>query len=93
MWRSEGNLYELVLSVRHVGPGDQTQVIRAQQESCLADGLSHWAKSPLCVCAHTCVQVCRSCVLVLVKAREYYAFGARSFVFESELLIGLELVK
>lgn len=41
---------------------------------------------------HVCKSA-RSCVLVLVKAREYYAFGARSFVSESELLIGLELVK
>lgn len=28
MWRADNSLWELVLLFQHVGPGDQTQVIR-----------------------------------------------------------------
>jgi hypothetical protein len=34
VWRSEDNLWEMVLSSHHVGPGDQTRAIRLVGKMC-----------------------------------------------------------
>lgn len=41
-WRSEDNLWKLVLSFHHVGPGDQTQLARLSHKH----PLSQFADSP-----------------------------------------------